>query len=117
MRILVAEDDDFLAEGILMALRLSGHQVDRARTGTQATAAPAKNSYDLILLDLILPEMDGFDVLKSIRSRGLNIPVLVITAQHGDHYRERAFALGATDFLIKPFYLPDLESHIQLLTG
>ena len=84
MRILIAEDDQVLADGLLRSLRNSGAVVDHVATGTEADAAlMANNEFDLLILDLGLPKMHGLEVLKRLRARGSAIPVLILTAAEG----------------------------------
>ncbi len=115
MRILLAEDDEFLAAGVSMALKDSGYFVDHVRTGPEADMAAGITSYDVIILDLGLPKMDGMDVLQRLRSRGNTSPVLIVTARDGLDERVRGLDLGANDYLVKPFYLPELEARIRAL--
>lgn len=115
MRILLAEDDEFLADGVTMALKDSGYFVDRVRTGAEADVAAGITSYDVIILDLGLPTMDGLDVLQRLRARGNTSPVLIVTARDGFDDRVRGLDLGANDYLVKPFYLPELEARIRAL--
>jgi len=115
MRILLAEDDDLLADGIAMALRHSGYTVDEVRAGPEADMAAGVTPYDLIILDLGLPRLDGIDVLKRIRARGQKVPVLVITARDGIEDRVKGLDSGANDYLVKPFQLPELEARIRAL--
>jgi two-component system, OmpR family, response regulator len=115
MRILLAEDDRFLADGIAMALRDSGYSVDAVTGGTEADLAVGITDYDLLILDLGLPRMDGIEVLKRIRGRGLSLPVLIITARDTVHDRVLGLDLGANDYLTKPFHLPELEARIRAL--
>jgi two-component system OmpR family response regulator len=115
MRILLAEDDQFLANGLCMALGNSGYSVDRVGTGTEADLALNVTTYDLLILDLGLPQMDGLEVLKRLRSKGLRLPVLILTARDGLDDRVKGLDLGANDYLIKPFHLPELEARIRAL--
>ena len=83
MRILIAEDDQVLADGLLRTLRASGAAVDHVATGTEADAAlMTTDEFDLLILDLGLPKMHGLDVLKRLRARGSAVPVLILTADN-----------------------------------
>lgn len=115
MRILLAEDDEFLASGISLALSDSGYAIDEVRTGTDAYSALATTPYDLVILDLGLPTLDGLEVLVRARARGLTLPILIITAR--DDVRDRVTGLdaGANDYLTKPFHLEELEARIRAL--
>lgn len=115
MRILLAEDDQFLADGIAMALQLSGHCVDFACTGAEADDAVGRNKYDVIILDLGLPKLDGLEVLRRMRERGNTSPVLVVTARDAIDDRVRGLDLGANDYLVKPFHLKELEARLRAI--
>ncbi len=115
MRILYAEDDDFLAGGVAMALRDTGYSVDHVRSGPEADLAANVTNYDLIILDLGLPKMDGLEVLQRLRQRGNRCPVLIVTARESCDDRVRGLDLGANDYLVKPFHLPELEARIRAL--
>lgn len=115
MRILLAEDDQFLANGLCLALGNSGYSVDRVLSGAEADLALNVTAYDLLILDLGLPHMDGLDVLKRLRSKGMRLPVLILTARDGLDDRVKGLDLGANDYLTKPFHLPELEARIRAL--
>lgn len=115
MRILLAEDDQFLADGLSMVLRGNGYVVDVAMTGPDTNTAIAIHSYDLLILDLGLPQLDGMDVLKEIRGRGQQLPILILTARDGLEDRVRGLDWGANDYITKPFHLPELEARIRAL--
>ncbi|WP_205192002.1 response regulator, partial [Burkholderia sp. LMG 13014] len=80
MRILIAEDDSILADGLTRSLRQSGYAVDHVKTGVDADTALSMQTFDLLILDLGLPKMPGLDVLKRLRARNSNLPVLILTA-------------------------------------
>jgi two-component system, OmpR family, response regulator len=115
MRILLAEDDLAIAEGICALLRHSGHAVDHVAGGNLADAALHDDAYDLLVLDLSLPAVDGSDVLRRLRSRGTGMPVLVVTARDGLNERIRVLDLGADDYLVKPFALAEFEARVRAL--
>ena len=115
MRILLVEDDTMLAEAVTRALKHSAHQVQRAATGQEADRALATNEYDLVLLDVGLPQMDGFEVLKRLRQRRVRVPVLVLTARDALEDRIAGLDLGADDYLAKPFQLAELEARVRAL--
>jgi two-component system OmpR family response regulator len=115
MRLLLAEDDNELADGITHALRQTGYAVDWVADGTQADAALVSTEYDLLVLDLGLPGLDGFEVLKRLRDRGGRTFVLILTARDEVENRIRGLDLGADDYLTKPFALGELEARLRAL--
>jgi two-component system OmpR family response regulator len=115
MRLLLAEDDAELADGITHALRQSGYAVDWVADGAQADAALLATEYDLLVLDLGLPGVDGFEVLKRLRDRGGRTFVLILTARDEVENRIRGLDLGADDYLTKPFALGELEARLRAL--
>ena len=115
MRVLVAEDDRTLADGLCRALRANGNAVDHVDDGQSADTALAAQNYDLVILDLGLPRLTGLDVLKRLRSRGSSTPVLILTAADSVEQRVRGLDLGADDFMAKPFALTELEARIRAL--
>lgn len=113
--ILLAEDDQFLSDGLSRTLRHSGYKIDQARTGIDAEAAVLANPYDLVILDLGLPDMDGLEVLEHLRQDGKVLPVLILTARDAPDDRIRGLDLGANDYLCKPFNVGELEARIRAL--
>jgi two-component system OmpR family response regulator len=116
MRILVAEDDQVLTDGLLRSLRAAGYAVDSVASGSEADAALAAHTFDLIILDLGLPKLHGFEVLKRLRSRGSSVPVLILTAADAVEQRVKGLDLGADDYMAKPFALQELEARVRALT-
>ena len=116
MRILIAEDDQVLADGLLRALRDSGYTVDHVASGKEADAALASHEFDLLILDLGLPKMHGLEVLRKLRARGSNLPVLILTANDSLEQRVQGLDLGADDYMAKPFSLQELEARVRALT-
>jgi two-component system OmpR family response regulator len=116
MRILIAEDDQVLADGLVRGLRASGAVVDGVSNGAEADAALASQEFDLLILDLDLPRMHGFDVLRRLRARGSKVPVLILTAADGLEDRVKGLDLGADDYMAKPFALQELEARVRALT-
>jgi two-component system, OmpR family, response regulator len=115
MRILLVEDDTALRDTLYQALRLSGYGVDPVAEGQAADAALNCGEYDLVILDLGLPRIDGIEVLKRLRARQDSTPVLILTARDSVDQRVLGFQVGADDYLIKPFALPELEARIAAL--
>lgn len=115
MRILLVEDDPSIAEGLRAALRRGGHAVDHVADGDLADAALRDHDYDLLVLDLGLPSLEGNEVLRRLRSRGKGMPVLVVTAREGLAERVRVLDLGADDYLVKPFALAEFEARVRAL--
>ena len=115
MRILIVEDDAMLAEAVTRGLKQSSHMVQRAANGAEADRALAANEYDLVLLDLGLPQLDGFEVLKRLRGRRSKVPVLILTVRDSVEDRVAGLDLGADDYLTKPFELSELEARVRAL--
>lgn len=115
MKILLVEDDMTLSDGLYRSLSEIGFDVTPAKTLRYAHAAMLNKGFDLMILDLGLPDGDGLDLLKSVRARGYNMPVLVLTARHTINDRVEGLKVGADDFLTKPFDLRELEARVQAL--
>lgn len=115
MRVLLVEDTPDLAEAIRRALAHLGHAVDRIADGGEADEVLALQTYDLVILDLTLPGMDGLDVLSHYRARGGEAPVLILTARDGVESRVAGLDRGADDYLVKPFELIELEARVRAL--
>ena len=116
MRILIAEDDAIIADGLSRSLRQGGYAVDWAANGIDAESALMTTSYDLLILDLGLPKLSGLDVLKHLRARNSQLPVLILTALDGTGDRVKGLDLGADDYMVKPFELAELEARVRALT-
>ncbi|MCC7487490.1 MAG: response regulator [Burkholderiales bacterium] len=115
MRILIVEDEPLLADGLTRSLRQSDYAVDCVADGATADHVLATQSYDLVILDLGLPQLDGYEVLRRLRHRGSRAPVLVLTARDTLEDRVKGLDLGADDFLSKPFELAELEARVRAL--
>jgi two-component system OmpR family response regulator len=115
VRILLVEDDAMLADAVTRALRQAAHAVDVARSGEEADRALATSDYDLVLLDVGLPQLDGFEVLKRLRQRRSTVPVLILTVRDSLEDRVTGLDLGADDYLTKPFDLSELEARVRAL--
>ncbi len=115
MRILVVEDDLMLANGLASALRGTGHAVDCVASGQDADCALSAEEYELVVLDLQLPKIDGFEVLRRMRWRKVGTPVLILTARDGVEDRINGLDLGADDYLSKPFQMGEFEARVRAL--
>lgn len=115
MRILIVEDDAPLARSIVALLRSVGHAVDHVGLGEDALMVLADEPYALVVLDVGLPDLDGFAVLQALRRRGDRVPVLMLTARDALDDRVRGLDLGADDYLRKPFAPEELEARIRAL--
>ena len=114
MRLLVAEDEPDLLRSLALALRDEGYAVDTAATGTDALFKALEVDYDTLIVDLMLPELDGFSILAKLRTRK-NTPVLLLTARDSTADRVRGLDAGADDYLVKPFDLPELLARVRAL--
>ncbi|MGC5779794.1 response regulator [Methylobacterium sp. NFXW15] len=115
MRVLVVEDDPALARGLCTALRQGGYAVDHEVDGADAVQLALSEPYSLVVLDLGLPGLPGFDVLKAVRAAGSTVPVMVLTARDSVTDRVRGLDLGADDYLPKPFDLAEFEARVRAL--
>jgi DNA-binding response OmpR family regulator len=115
MRVLLVEDDAKLAAALVSALGKTGHAVDPIAAGPAALAALDAQAYDIVLLDIGLPRMDGFEVLKRLRAGHRRIPVLMITARDELDDRLKGLNLGADDYLAKPFHPAELEARMRAI--
>jgi len=115
IKIFILEDDPTLNETIVDFLEDSGYMVDSALDGYEAESMLYENRYDLILLDVNVPNLDGFSLLKSARSFGVKTPVIFITARDGVEDIEKGFSVGAEDYLKKPFALKELKIRIDVI--
>ena len=115
MRILVAEDDAVLAAALGRALNQSAYAVDLVDNGEDANRALGSDSYDLVVLDLSLPKVDGLMVLRRLRDRRSRVPVLVLSARDALEDRVKGLDLGADDYMTKPFDLPEFEARVRVL--
>ena len=116
MRILIAEDDPILADGLQRILRQAGYAVDWAKNGGEADVALGTQEFDLLILDISLPKLSGFEVLKRLRARNSRLPVLLLTALDSVSDRVRGLDAGADDYLVKPFQFAELAARARALT-
>ncbi|KSV62415.1 transcriptional regulator [Sinorhizobium sp. GW3] len=112
---MLVEDNQDLAEGLSAILRGSGYAVDVVSDGASAHAVAATETFDLVILDLNLPEMDGLDVLRAMRARQNRAAVLILTARGAPEERIKGLDLGADDYMIKPFDVGELEARVRVL--
>jgi two-component system OmpR family response regulator len=115
VRILVVEDNETLAAGLTKILKAKAHAVDVVGDGVSADAVIAAQNYDLVILDLTLPEMDGLEVLRAMRDRRDDTPVLVLTARGALDDRVKGLDMGADDYLAKPFEVSEFEARVRVL--
>ena len=116
MRILVVEDNLRLADTLADALRAENYMVDIANDGLQGYEDAASGIYDILILDLMLPKMNGYEVLSSLRSDGNHIPVLILSARSELDDKLQGFRVGADDYVTKPFEIEELIRRIQAIT-
>src|SRR6476620_3660552 len=115
MRLLLVEDDLMLARGVAAALSQSGYAVETAATAAQALRLARSSEFDVGIIDLGLPDRDGFSLLRDLREHGLAIPILILSARDALNDRIRGLDTGADDYLVKPFALGELEARLRAL--
>lgn len=115
MRILVIEDEEILLNDLCKGLKIKGYAVDQAEDGKKGYQMAIDEEYDLIILDLNLPEMDGLELLSKLRKEKNQIKVLILSANHQLETKLSGFELGASDYLTKPFHFKELEARIRIL--
>jgi two-component system copper resistance phosphate regulon response regulator CusR len=115
MKLLIAEDEPktgmYLQQGLIEA----GFNVDRVTCGTEALNQVLSEAYDLMILDVMMPDMDGWEVISKLRSAGKTLPVLFLTARDGVNDRVKGLELGADDYLVKPFAFSELLARVRSL--
>jgi len=116
VRLLVVEDERALCESIAKGLRLDGYEVDMVFDGEEAMDIISAESYDLIILDLNLPGMDGLEILKNMRASDNETNVLILSARGGLNDKIEGLDSGANDYLCKPFHFEELEARVRSLT-
>lgn len=115
MRILLVEDDPQLGDGLTVGLRQAGFAVDWVKDGVAADQALATETFDLVVLDLGLPKLEGMEVLKRVRARGQALPALILTARDATADKIAGLDSGADDYLVKPIDLDELAARIRAL--
>jgi len=115
MRVLLVEDEPLLARTLAAGLSAQGIVVDTQGDGVDGLWAATENSYDVVVLDIMLPRLNGYDVLRAMRRHEVWTPVLMLTAKDGEYDQVDAFDLGADDYLTKPVAFPVLVAHLHAL--
>ncbi|MCP3668620.1 MAG: response regulator transcription factor [Gammaproteobacteria bacterium] len=115
MHVLLVEDDTILADGLIRSLKQSDFTVDWSRDGGEAKAILRTYDFDLVILDLTLPKLDGLDLLRDLRHQRKQTPVLIITARSEVSDRIHGLDMGADDYLTKPFQLREFEARVRAL--
>lgn len=115
MRVLIVEDDPLLQDSLTRAMRAAGYAADQAGDGEMALSLLQGGGFDLVILDLGLPKLDGLSVLREMRAGGCRAAVLILTARDGIDDRVKGLDLGADDYLAKPFSLAELEARARAL--
>ena len=114
-RVLVVEDNANLAFGLTRSLESEGYEVDAAEDGPRGLEMARTTNPDLVVLDLMLPGMDGYTILKKLRAEGKDVPVLILTARGEEADKVFGFRLGADDYVTKPFSLSELLARVQAI--
>ena len=112
-KILLVEDEESLAKGLEYNLSEEGYQVDIAKDGKQAIEMFDKNNYDVVVLDIMLPYKNGFEVAEHIRDKNPQMPILMLTARTSVDDRVKGLEIGADDYITKPFHLKELLLRIE----
>ncbi len=115
MRILIVEDDAVLASALARALQQAAYTVDSVSEGETASEALKGHTYDLVVLDITLPKIDGLTLLRRLRDRQMHVPVLLLTARDTVEDRVTGLDAGADDYMTKPFDLPEFEARVRAL--
>jgi DNA-binding response OmpR family regulator len=115
LRILVVEDDNKVAKALREGLEAEHYEVCVTGSGEEGFFLASQEAFDLVLLDLMLPRRDGIEVLGTLRKRGLNTPVLILTARDAIEDRVEGLDAGADDYLVKPFAFPELVARVRAL--
>ena len=115
MRVLLVEDESQIADLITQGLSEQGYAVDVARDGAEALDWSDVSAFDMIILDVMLPRLDGIEVCRTLRERGFQIPILMLTARDAVEDRVRGLDSGADDYLVKPFAFTELLARLRAL--
>jgi len=114
-RLLVADDEPFLCDAIATSLRLLGFEVTTAGTGASALRLARDQSFDLVVLDVMMPEPDGFEIVRRLRRDGSQVPVIFLTARDTQEDKVAGLTLGGDDYLTKPFSLEEVVARVQAI--
>lgn len=115
MRVLVVEDEKYMNRIISKKLKVEGYSVDSCYDGEEALNYIKSTSYDIIIMDIMMPQKNGYEVLKEIRHEGNSVPVLFLTAKDALEDRVKGLDLGADDYLVKPFHFEELMARIRVM--
>jgi len=115
MKLLIIEDSSRLQQALMDGLQKAGYEVNATSDGTEGLWLAQSNDYDVIILDLMLPSLDGMSILRSLRKEGKEAPVLILTAKDSIEDRVNGLQVGADDYLIKPFAFDELLARVQVL--
>ena len=115
MKLLLVEDDHMIGESLREGLKLQNYTVNWVREASDALYALTNEEYDIMLLDLGLPDMNGIELLRSVRERGLHLPVLILTAKDAISDKVKGLDAGADDYLVKPFSLEEVTARIRAI--
>ncbi len=115
MRVLLVEDDALLADGMIRSLKQADYTVDWTADGEEAESTLRVLEFDLVILDLTLPKLDGLEILRVLRQRKVPVPVLIVTARSDVDNRVKGLDLGADDYLTKPFEMGEFDARVRAL--
>ena len=113
MRVLVVDDEPALRESVRRGLVAGGWAVETASDGLAGLEMAAEGEFDVVVLDIMMPRLSGYEVVREMRRRGIWTPVLMLTAKDGEYDEADAFDLGADDYLVKPFALDEFEARVR----
>ncbi|RKD27951.1 DNA-binding response regulator, OmpR family, contains REC and winged-helix (wHTH) domain [Caminicella sporogenes DSM 14501] len=113
-KLLIVDDEDIILKGLRYSLNQEGYEIDTAMDGIQAYEKAMQNDYDLIILDLMLPQMDGLEVCRKIREKSM-VPIIILTAKGEDTSKVLGLEYGADDYLTKPFNILELKARIKAI--
>src|ERR671934_2021227 len=112
-KVLIVEDDEVIAGGMARSLQAAGHDAVAVGNGEQGLARLRYEQPDVCVLDLMLPELDGWKLIETVRGEGIGTPIVVVSARGTEHDRVHALEIGADDYLVKPFSMKELVARAQ----